>query len=51
MSIIKDINICHISAQTKEACDKSVSLDELTKAVKGLASNKSPGLGGHPCEF
>ena len=34
-----------------ECCDSDLSFDEITKAVKSLANNKTPGPDGLPIEF
>ena len=44
-------NLLHISEDTNNLCESKNSLDELHKAVKDLASNKTPGSDGLPGEF
>ena len=44
-------NLLQISEYTNNLCESKISLDELHKAVKDLASNKTPGSDGLPGEF
>ena len=45
------ISIPQISNNTKIICDDELTLEEIQKAVKSLALNKTPGIDGLPVEF
>ena len=45
------ITIPQISNSTKKICDDELTLEEIHKAVKSLALNKTPGIDGLPVEF
>ena len=45
------ISIPQISNSTKIICDDELTLEEIHKAVKSLALNKTPGIDGLPVEF
>ena len=48
---LNHINIPKLSGDNREYCDSDLSFDEVTKAVKSLANNKTPGPDGLPTEF
>ena len=45
------ISIPQISNNTKIICDDELTLEEIHKAFKSLALNKTPGIDGLPVEF
>ena len=50
-NILGTPNMPILDEEDKTQLDKSVTIDERTKAVKELPSNKSPVSDGHPSEF
>ena len=48
---LDNISIPQISNNTKIICDDELTLEEIHKAVKSLALNKTPGIDGLPVEF
>ena len=50
-SYLHNINLPNISNTSKEYCDNGITFEEVSKAVKELANNKTPGPDGIPGEF
>lgn len=48
--ILSYVNV-YLDEPASDLCDTKISLDELTKTVKGMSNNKSPGIDGLTVEF
>ncbi len=44
-------NLPHLTSEDKQTLDSSITFDELSAAVSGLASGRTPGIDGLPGEF
>ena len=48
---LQKIEIPMLSEESKDLCDKHITIEEVKEAVDNLANNKSPGPDGIPIEF
>ncbi len=44
-------NLPHLTSEDKQTLDSAITFDELSAAVSGLASGRTPGIDGLPGEF
>ena len=51
LAYLNRIIVSKISGDNREYCESDLFFDEVTKAVKSLANNKTPGPDGLPIEF
>ena len=48
--LLNHLNLC-LSSEEAASCEGSLTLDECSKALKGMSNGRSPGLDGLPKEF